>query len=593
MNIQNTPFPEPYSTIESYTGLNLNKNNRFIKISLETLNVNTKENGCEKKQLVLFKNVIEKLENINSNLKSLEQLEKLNPKKTTHSVLTKNNKLRFESYKENGDESDPLVDLKADIIAAVFYERFKISKQPESTLLAYHRIALANALKLHVKQYFESELIESSLLVSKEDSSNSIILKSQNFSNSVPELHFSDYSDRLNDTNLLSPNDSPLKKRNSISRRRSLGKILGSEESFSGSFSSKSALEKTSSSSSSNEKIVTPLSSRSQDIKRTEKTLKEMEPGIIAKELSMDALNYCETIWLQKHTKEKKYKDIRKSCEEKIAFNENILIKQFKEKPNLGIVSQEIITRGINNCLKVDLLSQDINRTFRYAKIYDCKNKTLYKSSDSENQDLAQFEKFLSIILKEIGEPASHNILDLWKEGIIENDDEANELFINSIKLFLDKLLIKSENDKNTLEYKLWLLLGTFSQSIYTEPCLRLLKSLPDFNKISSAPSNMSIHLRLSPAQFEIVVSNTIELCKKDKKNQTFKLIIENCLNANILEFESWSSKINVRAVPSNWKEGHFKNDVIKPLQYMGFDVREGYSALTLRKKSLSTGSLI
>jgi hypothetical protein len=560
--------------------------------------------------------VINKLENTKKNLKSLDQLQKLNPKASTHSVVTKNSKLSFESYKEKGDESDPLVDFKADIIAAVFYERFKVSEQSKKEdFLAYHRMALANALKLHVKQYFEPQLTDLPFQIQNGNFPNSSILGAKNLSSSVPELYFSDYSNRLNDTTLHPSSASPKRERKSslISRRRSLGKIPESEEAFSGSSSPKNSLERSgsSSSSNSNEKNNSPRSSWSpQNGQKAEKTLKEIEPEVIAKQLSMEVLNLCESNWLYKHTKEKKYKEIRKQCEEKIDVKDLALIKQFKEKPKLGIISQEIISRILIDSSQIDLLSQDINRTFRYTTVLGDRNRKLFTyMHDLDVQDfppediaqfdyvqeIAQFENFLSIIMNQLGDyDTAKHILDIWKYCVSKKGkDITNDSFRESIKTFLDQLLVNSQDQKNNMEYKLWLLLGTFSQSIFREPCLRLLKSLPNFKKNPAAVSNISIQFNLSPEQAEVQVHNTIELYKEEKNNQNFNLIIENSLCTNLMDFKSWSSKISLRAVPKNWKEGQFKNDVIKPLQDIGFNVRQGYSGLTLRKKSLSSSSLL
>ncbi|MBA2369333.1 MAG: hypothetical protein H0V82_09965 [Candidatus Protochlamydia sp.] len=316
----------------------------------------------------------------------------------------------------------------------------------------------------------------------------------------------------------------------------------------------------------------------------------KIEPEVILKKLKGEHLNYYEAFWFYKQSGNEDYKQMMDDCLKKIHNSNEIALfhKELLDQPQFAKLLQERVSRDISIHLPTESLCHDIDRTLKYALASDSTGSKLFSYSknlllNEFKNDCIQFERFLEFVIENIdgsNELFDRQILENWKYCV------TNKPFNEILEGFLNKILSSSLNPKNRA---LGHLFNVFSQSVYREPSLRILKCLPEFKKIKCS-AELAIKFNFKTQnETEVRVFNTIGL---SNKHQVVDVIIENILKSNLTDFDAWSSKIIITAVSRVGSGKELKNNIIKPLKGMGFIVLSGLPKEMHLKKASSDSSL-
>ncbi len=350
------------------------------------------------------------------------------------------------------------------------------------------------------------------------------------------------------------------------------------------------------------------------------------EPEAALKVLGTQGLAFCQCYWTYKHcNQDENYGNALKlNCQNIAASDLDLLLSStILQRPQLGILLQEQVIRGIHESFLKEDYFGDIHRMFKYVTLSthleNChfSYQPPHEKLEQEKHDCDQFGKFLFTILGilDTQNPADHPIMKLWEERenhsdeIVKNSSKNKKpihLKKNKIKesspiaasledsgtLFL-KLISESAKNKelNCTENKLKRLLSSITQLPYTIPTFGMIPILPKI-KVSTSINNRCHEFKfLTSSQIEICVSNTIKFTKEEQNKEQIPFIelkVDNLLSTDLSESTSWSSKITAQVIPSaNAIMSDIQTIVIEPLGKMGIDVKLSETLLKHNSQAL------
>ena len=287
------------------------------------------------------------------------------------------------------------------------------------------------------------------------------------------------------------------------------------------------------------------------------------------KDLSMDHLYYCQTLWL-----------FERAVEDAELLSLNLDVKQ------MGILTEEQIARNISFELDGGKLAIDIDRTIQRISINICTNATFLKNAASNKgvwKNINHASRFTDLIANlMIGLKVSHKtkteILETWNRQVLkEGANQNNELFSDALTQFFNKDLIdQTDIDKR----KLWQLLILMRQRMYVHPMLTI-KAALTMNQISLQIENdhqsrqMAFQFAENTVEYQVssFASISKENLKKDKELPPFELEMLNVMRAPLDNLDTWSSNITITIRALGKKKELIEEKVLKPLRDLGFIV--------------------
>lgn len=279
------------------------------------------------------------------------------------------------------------------------------------------------------------------------------------------------------------------------------------------------------------------------------------------KGLSMDCLDYCRSYWLGIKVLELEYAKL-------IGLN-------FLEKPKIGLLVEEEVSRDIAFELSSEKLAYDIARNIRFLTV----------NNSSENHAM-RFQELLKTLM--VGLRIKYNkkeeILEKWNWHVKkEKADKNNDFFTYAVIQFFKE----DFNQIGTDENKLFQLLILMRQRIYVHPMTVIGGALRDIAHVKfeySHPSRVMNYQFLENSAFKYQVSHFASFTQDVAKKYdppSFLLEMKNSMSASLEDLNTWSSNITIELslLHSEKEKLSASKDLLdqkvcEPLKRLGFSVK-------------------
>lgn len=286
------------------------------------------------------------------------------------------------------------------------------------------------------------------------------------------------------------------------------------------------------------------------------------------KGLSMDCLDYCRRYWCGI-----------------VALNLDyvkLIGVEFLEKPQLGLVMQQEVSRDITFDLVADRLAHDIDRSILRVST-NCFGKELILSKIDVEKDADRVKELLQQLMVglKLKNTIKTSILDKWDWQV-----KKEKAHLNSDRLaFAIEGFFNNELDqKNVGEGSLKTLMILMRQRMYAHPMgviQAALKEIPIvFEKDHSSREIKYQFLDDEAVKFQTsYFASFTQESKKMKELPSFQLKMENIMSASLDNLDAWSSNITIelslcsgKKEPSSSKKT-LEQKICEPLKKLGFTV--------------------
>lgn len=300
----------------------------------------------------------------------------------------------------------------------------------------------------------------------------------------------------------------------------------------------------------------------------------------LLKDLKMDCLDHCRSFWLG-------------ITELKIEYLKFIDFKLL-EKPQMGLLVEEELTRNIAFELVGEKLAHDIERNILHFSVNNVDTELYLSKVDTENNSyrFQELLKSLMIGLK-IHYSKKEEIIRKWNFQLKKvSADLKNERLSDAIKNFFMDDLDPHDHDENNLRQ----LLILARQRMYVHPMTVIraaLKDIPmtfDNDHLSRVMSyQFNDELKYQVSHIAVVSKDTLSAALKNKNISPpqlellkdmppFELEMLNVMSASIDKLDAWSSNITIKLnLLSKKKRLRTKSALLEkicePLQKLGFTV--------------------